>query len=71
MTIGAVDFRFVEFNPRRAMRGAEAVRVAVIQDGEEQWLWMTRHDIAMNIKEFGPHAELLKARLAYEQAGAQ
>lgn len=69
MTIGAVDFRFVEFNPRRAMRGAEAVRVAVIQDGEEEWLWMTRQDLDMNIKEFGPHAELLKAKLAYEKGG--
>jgi hypothetical protein len=63
--MSAPDFRFVEFNSRRAMRGAVAVRVAVIENGQEEWLWMTRQDINANIKEFGPHAELLKAKLAY------
>ena len=35
------EFRLIEFNARRAQRGAEAARVAVIEDGDEQWLWMT------------------------------
>lgn len=60
-----MDFRFLEFNERRAMRGAEAARVAVIESGEEDWLWMSKRDIDLNIKEFGPHAELVKAKIAY------
>lgn len=65
-----MDFRFVEFNPRRAMRGAEAARVAVIEDGEEDWLWMSKRDVDLNIKEFGPHPELVKAQMAYANGGA-
>ena len=64
-----MEFRFIEFNPRRAMRGAEAARVAVIEDGEEDWLWMSKKDINANIKQFGPHVELLKAQLAYVNGG--
>ena len=60
-----MDFRFIEFNERRAMRGAEAARVAVIESGEECWLWMSKRDLDLNIKEFGPHAELVKAMIAY------
>jgi hypothetical protein len=57
-------FRFVEFNPRRAMRGAEAARVEVDPDGE--WLWMSPKDIKANIKEFGDHTELQRALQAYK-----
>lgn len=64
------EFRFIEFNPRRALRGAEAARVAVIFDGEEDWLWMSKKDIDLNIRDFGPHQELLKARLEYAKGGA-
>ena len=64
-----IEFRFIEFNPRRAMRGADAARVAVIEDGEEDWLWMSKRDIAANLKQFGPSDELLKAKLAYEEGG--
>lgn len=64
-----MDFRFIEFNPRRALRGAEAARVAIIENGQEDWLWMSKRDVDLNIKEFGPHDELLKARLAYAQCG--
>lgn len=60
-----MEFRFVEYNPRRAMRGVESVRVAVIEDGEEDWLWMSKRDINANIKRFGRHPELLKALDAY------
>jgi hypothetical protein len=66
-----IDFKFIEYNPRRAMRGKEAARVAVIDDGEEDWLWMSERDIARNIKEFGQHPELLKARLAYHEQGVR
>lgn len=56
-------FKFIEFNPRRAMRGAEAARVEVDQDGE--WLWMSKRDIKANMKDFGAHPELQKALDAY------
>ena len=54
-------FKFIEFNPRRKARGAEAARVEV--DGE--WMWMSNNDIERNIRDFGPHPELLKARESY------
>lgn len=56
-------WRLVEFNDRRAMRGADAARVEIEPDGE--WLWMSKRDIKMNIKEFGDHPELQKALAAY------
>lgn len=59
----ANHFRLIEFNPRRAMRGAEAARVEVAPDGE--WLWMSKRDIKENIRHFGSHPELQKALLAY------
>lgn len=62
-----MEFRFVEYNPRRELRGKEAVRVAVIdENGEEEWLWMSKRDITNNIKLFGEHPELLKAKDAYK-----
>lgn len=61
-----MKFRFIEYNQRRAARGAEAVRVAVIDDsGEENWLWMTKRDIAKNMMAFGRCEELEKAHKAY------
>ena len=60
-----MEFKFVEFNPRRAMRGADAARVAVILEGNEDWLWMSKRDIAKNMMEFGRHPELTKAYEAY------
>lgn len=60
----AQHFRFIEFNPRRALRGAEAARMEVDADGE--WLWMGTKDIAKNIKHFGDHPELQKALAAYK-----
>lgn len=56
-------FRFIEFNPRRALRGADAALVEVSSDGE--WLWMSPKDIRANIKEFGDNQELQKALAAY------
>lgn len=56
-------WRFIEFNPRRAMRGAEAARVEIDPSGE--WVWMSKRDIKLNIRDFGHHAELQKALNAY------
>ena len=56
------EFKFIEFNPRRKARGVEAARVAV--DGE--WLWMSKRDIQLNIRDFGPHPELLRALESYK-----
>ena len=56
-------FRFIEFNDRRALRGADAARVEVDTDGD--WLWMNKRDIRANMKEFGDHPELQKALDAY------
>lgn len=61
----SIDFRFIEFNKRRAARGAESARVAVIEDGEEDWLWMSKTDLAKNMIIFGRHPELVKAYDAY------
>ena len=55
-------FEFIEFNHRRKSRGAEAARVSA--DGE--WLWMSKRDIENNIRDFGPHPELLKALEDYK-----
>jgi len=55
-------FKFIEFNPRRKARGAEAARVAC--DGS--WLWMSKRDVELNIRDFGPHPELLKALESYK-----
>ncbi len=61
-----VDFKFIEFNPRRAMRGADAARVEVTDaDSEPEWMWMNKRDLSKNIKLFGKHPELLKAQAAY------
>lgn len=65
-----MDFRFVEFNHRRYERGADAARVAVIENGDEEWLWMSRRDIAKNMMTFGRHPELLKAYNAYGETVA-
>lgn len=64
-----LHFTFIEFHQRRAMRGAEAARVEVIDpedpDGGPGWLWMSRKDIRANIAQHGDHPELLKALAAY------
>ncbi|MDO9596726.1 MAG: hypothetical protein Q7J47_03300 [Azoarcus sp.] len=60
-----MEFRLVEFNDRRYARGADAARVAAIEDGEEVWLWMSKRDIEKNMTAFGRHPELVKALEAY------
>lgn len=65
-SVPVVSFQFVEFNPRRKSRKAEAARVEVFEDGEScGWLWMSERDIKNNIREFGDSAELRKALAAY------
>ena len=60
------EFRLIEFNSCRQLRGADAARVAVIEsEGEEYWLWMSKRDIAKNMMSFGRHPELVKAHDAY------
>jgi hypothetical protein len=60
-------FKFIEFNPRRAARGADAARVEVTYDGgESEWLWMSKRDIAKNMMAFGRCDELIKAHDSYK-----
>ena len=59
------QFKFIEFNQRRAIRGADAARVAVIENGQETWLWMSKLDISKNMMQFGRCSELTKAFQAY------
>jgi len=67
-TEAPLSFTFVEFNARRAARGAPAARVDV-QDPDDPeagcWVWMTRSDIKLNMKLHGPHPELQKALASY------
>jgi len=63
-----LSFTFVEFNERRAMRGAPAARVDVAYPDEPDgggWLWMSRNDIKANMRDHGAHPELQKALDAY------
>jgi len=57
---------FIAFNPRRAARGVGAAKVAFSNENGEQWLWMTKKDIELNISDHGQHPELLRAREAYK-----
>lgn len=63
-----LSFTFVEFNERRAMRGAPAARVDVTDPDDADgggWLWMSRKDIKANIRDHGDNPELQKALAAY------
>lgn len=65
-------FSFYEFNPRRAARGAEAVRMEVFNpDGSIELLWMSELDVRRNMMAFGPCTELDKALAAYRDAGVK
>lgn len=61
-----MNFQFVEFNKRRAMRGADAARVQCDDLETGVLLWMSKADIAKNMMTFGRHPELVKAYDAYE-----
>ncbi len=62
------QFRFIEFNKRRQMRGVEAARIEIIySDGDEDWIWMSAGDLHGNIRQFGEHEALTEALKAYGQ----
>lgn len=64
------QFRFVEFNKVRQMRGAEAARVEVIYgEGDHDLLWMSAGDLHAYIRQFGKHEALTEALNAYGQGG--
>jgi hypothetical protein len=64
------QFKFVEFNKRRQMRGAEAARIEIIHsEGDHEELWMTAGDLQGNIRLFGEHEALTEALKAYGQGG--
>ncbi len=63
------DFKFIGFNPSRAMRGKGAARVEYSfadVPNDCGWLWMNRQDIKENMRLHGAHPELQKALDAYE-----
>lgn len=64
-------FKFVEFNQRRVLRGAEGARVEVITDDGTDLLWMSARDIVKNMMIHGRHPELVKAYLAYSTTQPQ
>ena len=55
-------FTFIEFNPRRAARGARAARVDVNGD----LIWMSLTDLEKNIRIFGPLEAFTRAIEAYK-----
>lgn len=64
------QFRFVEFNKVRQMRGAEAARVEVIYgEGDHDLIWMSAGDLHANIRQFGKHEALTEALSCYGQGG--
>lgn len=64
------QFKLVEFNKRRQMRGAEAARIEIIYgEGDHDWLWMSAGDLYGNIRQFGQHEALTEALKAYGKGG--
>lgn len=63
-----IKFNFNCFNPRRAMRGAEAASV-VVDDPDELdgpcRLWMSKADVGRNMMAFGRDPALVQAWDAY------
>jgi hypothetical protein len=58
-------FEFIEFNQRRAARGAQAARVEVNGD----LVWMSLADLKKNAAIFGPLAAFTQAIEAYKNKG--
>ena len=58
-------FRFVEFNERRAARGAPAARI----DFGGDWAWMSLVDLRRNIRIYGRLAAFTEAIEAYKNKG--
>ena len=67
-----MKFRLMEFNNVRLWRGADAAKVSIVQDdGERDWLRMSKQDIKKNVMLFGPHLGLLEAAQRYMMTPAQ
>jgi hypothetical protein len=64
-----MEFKFIEFNPRRAARGAPAARFEIFIDGNGDWIWMDKRDIRENRKIYGDNPEFDKAIEAYKKGG--
>ena len=58
-------FKFIEYNARRAARGARAARVEVNGD----LVWMSVTDLEKNIRIFGPLEAFTAAIEAYKNGG--
>lgn len=59
-------FELIEFNHVRDVRGKEAAKIRVFEDGEPQgFLWMSAEDLRANIRDFGHSDALDKALRAY------
>lgn len=66
-------FEFYEYNMRRQMRGAEAVRIKVWYGPHDELgdlLWMSRLDISKNIKEYGMTEAFKKGLKCYQEWSA-
>lgn len=64
------QFRFIEFNKRRQMRGAECARVEIIySEGDMDCVWMSAGELQNNIRTWGPHEALTEALKAYGKGG--
>jgi hypothetical protein len=64
-----IQFEFGHFNPRRAMRGAEAASLTVIDPDDPDgpcMLWMSKADVGRNMMAFGRDPALVQAWDAYE-----
>jgi hypothetical protein len=61
-----MKFEFVQFNPRRLLRGAEGARVKVTYESGSDLLWMSEQDIRRNIMWYGKVPGLMKALEAYK-----
>lgn len=63
----SIQFKLLEFNPRRRLRGKEALRVEVIDAEGSDWLWMSEQHLKLNIRDYGAHPELLRGLECYRQ----
>ncbi len=70
MSDARITFKFDLFNPRRAMRGAEAASL-VVDDPDDPdgpcMLWMSKADVGRNMIAFGRDPALVQAWDAYEE----
>jgi hypothetical protein len=62
-----IQFKLLEFNTRRKLRGGEALRVEVTDEEGSYWLWMSKKDLRQNIKNLGAYPELLRGLECYRQ----